>query len=354
MMLNPLFLTLLLIGGWIIYEDIKKGKIKNYSLVILVLVGVFLNFYYTKAFIQQPLLSATNIFFAILVGLIIWLAGLWSAADAKLFIGLVILFPVTLFKSSSGYFPGLSILVNSAAPLFFFLTLQTLIKTNLRDKIEAVKKILKFSLLGRIFLMVTAIVLLARLISYFFKIRLEHFLWLLLILGLFWIVEEKLKIRLTYLFASIIIFTLVFFPQSITSEFFSLVLVLALLILSVLFIIYLGTPLFSQRVKINELKEGMILTEMVLKGKEKFMKKPMTFLAFLVSLRERSKSKPIFGYNPDGLKKDEIKRLQGLDQAGKLEFKEISISKTLPFAPVLFFGALLTYFLKGSFIELFI
>lgn len=353
-MLNPLFLTLLLIGGWIIYEDLRKGKIKNYSLIILVLVGVFLNFYYSKAFIQQPLSSAINIFFAILVGLIIWWAGFWPAADAKLFISLVILFPVTFFKPSSGYFPALPILVNSTAPLFFFLILQTLIKTSLRDKMGAVKKILMFSLLGRIFLMVTAIVLLGRLVSFFFQIRLEHFLWLLLILGLFWLFEEKLKIRLTYLFISIIIFTLIFFPQSISSEFFSLVFILVLLILSALFIINLSTPLFSQKVKINELKEGMILTEMVLKGKEKFIKKPMTFLAFLVSLRERSKSKPIFGYNPDGLKKDEIKRLQELDRARKLEFKEISIAKTLPFAPVLIFGALLTYFLKGSLIEFFI
>lgn len=84
-MTNPILLTLLIFGAWISYYDLKKGKIKNYSLLFLVLVSIFINVYFTRASIEFPLVSFLNILSAIFVGVAIWLSGLWSAADAKVF-----------------------------------------------------------------------------------------------------------------------------------------------------------------------------------------------------------------------------------------------------------------------------
>ena len=119
--MNPIFLTLLIFGTWISYFDIKKEKIKNYSLGALVLAAIFVNLYSTGAFLDLPLVSFLNILGGIFFAVIIWMAGLWSAADAKLFMAINFLFPVTFYQYSFGYFPGIVILINSAIPLFIFL-----------------------------------------------------------------------------------------------------------------------------------------------------------------------------------------------------------------------------------------
>jgi len=81
--------------------------------------------------------------------------------------------------------------------------------------------------------------------------------------------------------------------------------------------------------------------------KGNFVKRPITFLTFLGLLRQRAKEGPVVGFNPDGLEKEEIEKIQSLSEKGLLKFEELKISITMPFAPILFFGALLTYFLKG-------
>lgn len=341
------FLVVLMgVGGRILYEDFRIGRIRNNLILILIGAGIFLN-YYAGTFANQLLPYLINICFGILAGLIIWLAGLWSAADAKLYISLVVLFPVIWFRPSPGYFPGFAILLNSTVPLFLFLTAQVLVQSNWREKIQAATKISKLPFLLNIFAVSTGAILLRSLMADFFKIKLDYFLTLPLFLGIFWS-AGKLKIKIIYLFISIIIFSFIFFPQLIGLRFFLTVFIFSSLILFTFWIISLSQPRLTQEVKIVELKEGMILGEMILIKNQRLVKQPLAFLTFLTSLAQRIRSKPIFGYNPDGLKISEIKELQEMEKAGRLEFETIRIAKTLPFAPALFSGILITYFLKGS------
>lgn len=347
-MAEVFFLIVLIgVGGWILYEDLKKGRIRNSLLLVLIGAGIFLN-YYTGTFTNQLFPSLINICFGIAVGLIIWFAGLWSAADAKLYISLVILFPIIWFRTSPGYFPGFAILLNSTLPLFLFLIGQVLVQSSWREKTQTVKKLSKPSFLGNIFVVSMGIVLLRSLITDFFQIQLDYFLMLPLFLGLFLLVG-KLKIRIIYFFIFMVIFLFIFFPHLIDLRFFITVSIFSSLILFALWIISLSQLLFTQQVKVRELKEGMILNEMILRKNHQFTKEPLAFLTFLTSLTQRIRSKPIFGYNPDGLKISEIKKLQEMEKAGRLEFETIRIAKTLPFAPALLSGILITYFLKGSF-----
>lgn len=350
-MINSIFLTLLIFGSWISYYDIKRGKIKNYSLLLFVLVGIFINIYFTGAFIELPLTSFLNILFGIFLAVMIWVAGLWSAADAKLFMAINFLFPATFYKYNPGYFPGMSILVNSAVPLFLFLFLQIMVKTNLKEKKEALFSYLKLSFILRLLVTVSAIYCITFLISHFLKIRMEYLIWLALLFLLFWFVEQKLKIKLHYFFIIVILFavliSLIFDLPLFTPDFLFSVLTFFLPLFLLFVILKLGTPLFTQPVKINKLKEGMIPAEMIVEEKGSFVKKPITFLTFLTLLRQRAIWKPFIGFNPDGLEKEEVEETQSLYKRGLLKFEELKISLTIPFAPILFFGALLTYFLKG-------
>lgn len=334
------------VGGWILYEDVKKGRIRNSLLLVLIGGGIFLN-YYTGSFAGQPFFSLTNIFFGIAVGLIIWLAGLWSAADAKLFISLVVLFPIIWFKPPSGYFPGLAILVNSTLPLFLILIGQVLFQSNRKEKAESFKKILKPSLFVNIFVIGMGILLLRSLMASFLNVQLDYFLTLPLFLGLFWLVG-KLKIKMIYISAIIIVFSLIFSSYMFDPRFLLTVLGFTLVIFFTIWIISLSQSLFTRQEKVSDLKEGMILNEMILEKDKHFVKQPMAFLTFLTSLAQRMGSKPIFGYNPDGLRADEIRKLQEMRTAGQLEFETIGVAKTLPFAQTLFLGIIMTYFLKGS------
>lgn len=350
-MLNPIFLTLLIFGAWISYLDVKRGKIKNYSLLLLVLIGILINIYWTGAFIELPLTSFLNILFGLFLAVMIWIAGIWSAADAKLFTAIVFLFPVTFYQYQAGYFPGISILVNSALPLFLFLFFQIMIKTSFKEKKEALFSHLKPSFILHLLLTVSAIFSITFLISSFLKIRMEYLIWLAFLFLLFWFVEEKLKIKLHYFFISIILLAILIsliFDLSLfnlNSLFFISTFFFLLFLLFI--ILKLGTPLFTNSLKIDKLKEGMIPAEMIVEEQKGYTKRPITFLTFLTLLRERARWKPLIGFNPDGLEKEEIEEIQSLYKTGLLKFEELRISITIPFAPILFFGAIFTYFLKG-------
>jgi len=92
----------------------------------------------------------------------------------------------------------------------------------------------------------------------------------------------------------------------------------------------------------------MIPAEMIVEEKGNFVKQPITFLTFLSLLRQRARQKPLIGFNPDGLEKEEVEEIQSLCKKGLLKFEELKISITIPFAPILFGGASLTYFFHGS------
>jgi hypothetical protein len=350
-MAEVFFLIVLIgIGGWILYEDFKVARIRNSLLLVLIVAGIFLN-YYTEILVTQPFPFLVNVFFGIAVGLIIWFAGLWSAADAKLYMSLVILFPIIWLKPSAGYFPGLAILINSTMPLFIFLAGQVLIQSKWVEKIQALKKVLKPQIIANIFIISMGVVLLRSLLAEFFQIKVDYFLTLPLFLGIFWLVG-KLKIKTIYLFLFIIIFSVLFTSRLIDLQFFAIVIIFSLLLLSAIWIISLSQPLFTREVKITELEEGMILNEMILRKNQNFVKEPLAFLTFLTSLTQRMNLKPIFGYNPDGLKINEVKKIQEMERAGQLEFGTIKVAKTLPFAQALFLGTLITYLLKGSFFSI--
>lgn len=352
-----ILLTLVVFGLWISYFDIKRGEIKNYSLLAFVFVAILINVFFTKAFVNFPLLSLYNILGAILAGVMVWIAGIWSAADAKLFIALNFLFPVTFYYQYSGHFPGLILLVNSAIPLFLFLLFQILVKTNLRQKKEALLSHLKPLSMVRMFLAISAISSLIFLIYYFSGIRLEYLLSLILIFLILWFVEQKLKIDLTYFFIFILVVSMilsVYFKVPVFAiESLIFILIFFFLIFFLLVILTLGTPLFAPSVRVDDLKEGMILAEMVVQEGKNYSKRPITFLTFLVLLRQRAKWQPRYGFNPDGLTRDEIQELQSFGRQRLLNFKELRISSVIPFAPILFFGAILTYFARGLFINLF-
>lgn len=349
-MFSPILITLIIFGVWISYEDIKKRKIRNYSLALLFLSAVFINIFLTKSFIQLPLFSFLNIAFGVGMAFLIWWAGFWPAADAKLFIVINSLFPISFYLGNNTYFPGMVILINSGLILFLVLIVQIIAKTTLKEKINLFLKQAKPSVFFKIFLIVWAMYFINLFIFPILGIRKEYLIWLLCLLFVFWFFEQKIKVNIFYIVAGIIFFSL-FAPfllniDFFTIDFFFVVLLLSIAIFVMHALISLSFSSFTKSVSLKELQEGMIPAEMIVKENGCFVKRPIVFSTLLSTLRQKNKYKALIGFDTEGLQKKEISKIQFLAKQGLLNFNNLRVAITFPFAPFLFGGAFLTYFLN--------
>ena len=99
--------------------------------------------------------------------------------------------------------------------------------------------------------------------------------------------------------------------------------------------------IFSKKIDVRNLKEGDVLAEMITKNGEK-----KTISDFGYSQMGQKDS--LFELDYSGLKENEIKMIKKLYKRKKLMFKNILMQETMPFAPFIFLGALLTLMLKGN------
>ena len=146
---------------------------------------------------------------------------------------------------------------------------------------------------------------------------------------------------------------IVFVPSFLNHRAIVAIAILSLAVLFSLCLLSLATPLYTQSVAIGNLQEGMVLTEMVFEKNGRYAKRSMSFNALMSLLNQRFRHDPVFGYNPDGLDASSLRAIQSLWRQNRLDFGEIKISKTIPFAPILFLAGLLTYLFQGSFLLFF-
>jgi prepilin signal peptidase PulO-like enzyme (type II secretory pathway) len=99
-------------------------------------------------------------------------------------------------------------------------------------------------------------------------------------------------------------------------------------------------------VKIKDLKPGMLLNEQLIKTKKGMEKKELSLITIFGMFQCLKEG--VFGDVKNMLTEEDIRELKKLKKEKKLKFDEIKIAKTMPFAPFMLFGVLLTYFLQGS------
>jgi len=121
-----------------------------------------------------------------------------------------------------------------------------------------------------------------------------------------------------------------------------------------LFILNLGFFAFSRKVKIKDLKQGMIPAEIFYneqtKKKTEFSVKKILYEGLALYLTTTD-DQPLFKPEIEGLKKSSITKLKNMKKKHP-ELEYLSIHTTLPFAPFLFIGVLLTIILKTHILTL--
>jgi hypothetical protein len=348
-----LFLPCILILGIITsYTDIKYGKIKNkwvllglaYSfLAYLSLIAVYSINPATIVRWQYLLEVLTNFLFSLLLGFGLWYFKIWTAGDGKLFIAYSALIPLSVY--SNGYqkwVPSTTLFLNTfiigfiamSILLFSKLTyskLSKLFKSFLNDLINP-KKIFETAII------LFAIFWIAKLVLSIFGVGKNIFLMIILTILIFSFIHDKIGKRAILLFLAIVLLRFAV-DKSIYSLAFLGNFVVLLFIwtaLNQLFgggILNLGQEIFSRDIGINELNEGMILVDTIaIKGKKLEIKPKQIF----------GMRKGLIDEEAEGLTEEQIKKLRSSG------IKRVRVAQTIPFAPLLFLGAMLTIIAKGN------
>lgn len=335
------------------YTDIKYGKIKNNYIIIglfsVVVSYSFLIFYdyiffggiENFSYFGKLLLNGL---IALIISYLLWNFRMWTAADAKLFTVFSLLVPLEFYLNSYvPYFPSLLLLINIFIPLFLFLMVKA-INFSVKELFKALKKFkLNKQSLGKIkigiintikvyvgFILIFIVLQLAREKSNIFlnKIVPDPFLiFVLLFFGYRYIFSffsryKKISACLSFLGIAYSIYLLLS-GQVIT--------LLSILRFALIFMVAVGVLRKALDFYIEK-KEILIISPNLLK---KGMFPSSSFLND--EMRERLGS-----LRAEGLSEEQVEEIK------KYNSKKIMVYKTFPFAPFMFAGVLITFFIRDS------
>jgi prepilin signal peptidase PulO-like enzyme (type II secretory pathway) len=159
---------------------------------------------------------------------------------------------------------------------------------------------------------------------------------------IFYIIGKKSKNKkskgkkLNYTFTIIVICAIRFiFDDSLyTIEFWKEFLYIFIFLMTFRTITNIGAESFHKEVSIKNLKPGMLLAEKIIKKGKKYEKEKNQGLFNL--------KKGFIEEQAEGITAEDIKKIN------KTGIKKIKIKQTIPFAPFMFLGVLLTLIVKGN------
>ena len=141
-----------------------------------------------------------------------------------------------------------------------------------------------------------------------------------------------------------IVFAFLNFNELIQPNFWIVfVLILASMILLRFFILFLGFFAFGKRTEIKELKPGMVLLEGVFE-RNGLLEKKKLFFPSLVNALQDIRTNYVFNLGSSGLTAENISFLIEKNKLGNVRFHSLLVQETIPFAPLLFLGTILTFF----------
>ncbi|MFC1728437.1 A24 family peptidase C-terminal domain-containing protein [Nanoarchaeota archaeon] len=342
-MIWPFLPLIIALGLYTSYEDIKEGKIRNFHILTAVVLAA-LTWYFL--FVLQ-LAGASEIgrtflygLYGFLIGFFIWLVGLWSAGDAKLFAAFAFLIPASAYKWIG--FPLTKLIINTILPIFVVLIFILLIKSSWKEKKQVMKNLSDYKLILTLLLTIFSLSWIVVYILNFIHIYQNFIFNVLGIFALIWILRKYIPKYINYVLISLALLRIVFNFDSIMQILFwkeFLFLTLAYVLLWIVFN-NLGFIFFSKNVNIYHLKEGMIPAELIIKIKEDYEKKNVSDYG-LAQFKTKIKDS-VYEPTITGLTKKDIERVRALFQKKRFHFDNLRIQQTMPFAPFMFLGAIIT------------
>ncbi len=323
------------------FTDVKDGRIPN----ILVLPAVVAGFLLAVLSQADLFLFLSNAFIAFAFGFVLYLSRMWSAGDSKLFLAFAVLFPLAAFPKNFVFFPAFSIILNSFVPAFIVLFALAILRTSTGQKFEALKKALDPKTLVSLAVILFAFYWALYYVLSILSVPLDFFLIVVILFLMVSLLEKAFPNKLVVVSAvGGAILAALNLKEVLQPDFWVLfALIFALMVFLRFFILYLGFFAFGKRVEIADLRPGMVLLEGVYE-KEGLLEKKKLFFPSLINALQDIRTNYVFEMGSSGLTGENIKALLKKEKAGKAKFHSLLVQETLPFAPLLFAGALLTFF----------
>ena len=371
-MLQYFLPAILALGVITSYQDIKIGKIRNKWIITALAyacaayIGLITYTHFTAGIREHYIIElVTNMLFAIGIGFGVWYFGIWTAGDGKLFIAFAALIPLSSY--SLGYqewIPSITLLINIFVPASLLLIIFILFKMKKKDIKNVLKSFLKQFFQPRQLLnsviYLFAIFWIMQILLSSIGLGNSYFLRFILTIGAFVAIQKKLGNKTLYIMLAISLARFAI-DKSIYSLSFLIDLLLLLLIWKFIQSFLtgsttkLGQEIFAQDIDINKLKPGMVLSEIIeKKGKineeelNTLKKKDGTEVIkykgeYYIKNRKSSITQNNYiDEEAEGLTTRQISKIS------ELGFKKIRVSQTMPFAPLIFLGVILTIIAKGN------
>jgi len=317
------------------YEDIKHGKIRNKWIIGSIVYSAVA---YAVILVSTPNIRAGYFFelgimllIVLIVGFIMYSGNLWTPGDAKLFFAYSILMPLSTYKYGYiQYFPSINILINTFVPLFIYYAAITLLRTSREQKMSSLKKNLEPKRLLQSFTLFFGLSWISTLVGNF----LISMSCILLVVYFF----DKLDYEILLPAIGLAVLRIIFDRNIIGSLTYIFVFWLMFIVIRYIFI-DLGQLSLTKEVDITLLKPGMVAGEAVYLEKGRYKKEELVNYSII----PKSKKKKYIVYpEATGITAEEIKALR------KTRLEHLRIKETIPFAPFLFGGALLTLLSQGN------
>ena len=355
-LLNPVLIAIIIFGIATSYTDIKRGKIKNTHLILLLFSGLFINTFFTGTLLDFSystdsifISTIVNAVFAFLFGFFIWIAGLWPSGDAKLFFGYSFLLPVFVYQYGYIYlFPSFVILINTIIPMAFFLIFSGLLQLKWNYFKNYLRKNFTISDLANTALFIFGFSYLLQLVLLYFNIHL-NFIFQTVILFILMEALSKVNRWATAVFSlgGAILKLLLSFSSVFALPFLWYMIITLLMFVGLRLVLFCIIEFsFTESVKIKNLKPGMLVEEHLIKTKKGYEKKEYSLFTIFDVLQQTKRG--FLSESSTSLTDEDIKKIRELKKERKIKFDTMKIAKTIPFAPFMFFGVMLTYVLQGS------
>jgi len=307
-----------------------------------------------KSLIYDTIINFLSAFF---ISVLFWSFGIWTSADAKLFSVFALIIPTTTYVFGfMPYFPSASILINTFVPFFLFYFFRLLLFTSTGQKFKILKESLVFSkilsLMVSIFVFDWCLKLLSSYLAPFspvLSLLFQNYFFSIVILASAFLIVEKTA-GLKFLYVSIIVALARFIlDRNIYSLDFLLYYsgIILLFFFSRYLILGLAYEVYRIKYDLHLLQQGMVPAENIMFDGKRYIRVPEMHYS-LFSYAVKSGSKKLLNRTGSGLTEENIKLINKLKKTGKIKFNHLAVHQSLPFAPFLFVGSLITFLVKGN------
>lgn len=354
--------------GYASWTDLKTQKIRNFCSFGLLYLGTLSQLMAWYLGTTTPLYILALFFGSGLIAFAFYWFGIFSPGDSKLFWGLCLIFPLSLFRNLSGSlsFPPLILVLNIIIPYSIGVLAYLLFKFALMpNKLALLRGFLMSNFQGaarleKLFNLLFFIGIATLLTSLLEWVgwQPDQFMRLVLVLAAFALIQKLLSpIPKTPVYYAVVGFTCVWLsvrsapslPAFLSGFAFFLGLYLVVFVIAKQLVLGLASLTLDNPVDVNGLRVGMIPAEQIVRvmqqdGGVRYEKKQVDFS----SGRDEN---IVVSPDPAGLDAEEIAQLQCLAAEGALaEFgNQVRIQPSIRFAPVISIGVILTILCQGPF-----